>query len=320
MALWVPDFITGETYSARTFRFAFGDIPPQEGVQGSTVDPLPMLVTRVGSSNRNAQVNAGSAWVDSDFGSAPQGRYHVVNNALVQGTGTSGPLYVPDNASGLGRIDGLFLRITDTFDGGSGTDAAAFEIIQGTPTSGATLSNLTGAPATPSSAILLANIRAPAGSVGISPTDILDRRPWAQGAQASTSQDSSPGTFTIGTTGNTTLASPRRLEIQSGLVRIKLDCWVSTAASIYDLNFRLRVDGANVNPVYTFSNQAASVQQFPVGLEWITAVAAGTHLFEVVYFGSTTALTTFNNDAGFVGGVAVAYEEILLPQAWAGAT
>lgn len=75
------------------------------------------------------------------------------------------------------RIDRLVLRVYDA-DVSGATTKWAVEFVTGTPTAGATLTNLSGAAAVPNTALLLANVLVPAGFTGpfVAGTHIQDRR------------------------------------------------------------------------------------------------------------------------------------------------
>jgi len=79
------------------------------------------------------------------------------------------------------RIDQVVLEILDNTHDASGSNLARTRVIAGTPTGGATLDNRTGAAATPSSAMLLADVLVPAASSSVTNANIRDRRPFVQG-------------------------------------------------------------------------------------------------------------------------------------------
>jgi hypothetical protein len=69
----------------------------------------------------------------------------------------------------LPRVDRVVIQILDSAISGGGDSSlgAKFRVIPGTPTSGATLTNLTGAAAVPSNAYLLANVLVPAAATAL---------------------------------------------------------------------------------------------------------------------------------------------------------
>lgn len=74
------------------------------------------------------------------------------------------------------RIDIVCATMNDTFYGASGTSSAFIQVVTGTPTAGATLGNLSGAPALPGSSLLLAYLLVPAGVTSIVSGDLADER------------------------------------------------------------------------------------------------------------------------------------------------
>jgi len=80
------------------------------------------------------------------------------------------------------RIDQVVLEVLDTTHDASGSSLARTRVVAGTPTGGATLDNRTGAAATPSSAILLADVLVAAGVASITDAAIRDRRPFQAGS------------------------------------------------------------------------------------------------------------------------------------------
>jgi hypothetical protein len=74
------------------------------------------------------------------------------------------------------RIDRVILELKDTTHDASGSNLFQTRVVTGTPTGGATLDNLTGAGAVPSSALLLADVLVAATDTAISNAEIRDRR------------------------------------------------------------------------------------------------------------------------------------------------
>jgi hypothetical protein len=77
------------------------------------------------------------------------------------------------------RIDRVILELKDTQHDASGSSLFQTRVIAGTPTGGATLDNLTGAGAVPSSALLLADVLVAATDTSISNAEIRDRRAFS---------------------------------------------------------------------------------------------------------------------------------------------
>lgn len=76
------------------------------------------------------------------------------------------------------RIDTVCATIYDKFYGAS-ADSWVVQVVAGTPTAGATLSNLDGAASLPSNSLLIAYVLVPAGATSIVSADIQDERIFA---------------------------------------------------------------------------------------------------------------------------------------------
>lgn len=114
------------------------------------------------------------AWIRGDA-VALQGLYQVPpHNATINETVAASD---PTNP----RIDRVVLEVQDNVHDASGGNLARTRVITGTPSGGATLDNLTGAAAVPSSAIVLADVLVPALSSSVVDANIRDRRPFNAG-------------------------------------------------------------------------------------------------------------------------------------------
>lgn len=134
------------------------------------------LVTQNGGGAMRVNVAAGSAVVsfDTPYG----GKRQVVWTAT-----ESGPPGSPTTADNwistftaahatLPRIDRVVLTVQDASLDATGQRRAVFQVVAGTATSGATLTNLTGAAAVPANSILLANVLVRAATTAILTADI----------------------------------------------------------------------------------------------------------------------------------------------------
>lgn len=140
-------------------------------------------------------VASATAWKVSETAGAPSMAVAVAANvdmALVQGDAISQQgLYAIAPHSGVAtltvaaadatnpRIDLIVLRAYDDTHDGSTFNKATLEIIAGAASAGADHDNLTGAPAVPGSAILLATLLVRTGAVSVLNTDLRDRRDYA---------------------------------------------------------------------------------------------------------------------------------------------
>ena len=125
-----PLYLQPKSYDARADRKWFADLL-SAGVVGSG----DYAVTAV-SGNMVITIAAGVAYVLGQ-NIADQGMYR-------QYTTAASTLTVGGNASGNPRVDTVILRIMDTAADGSTFSEARLEIVPGTPTAGANLTNLSG--------------------------------------------------------------------------------------------------------------------------------------------------------------------------------
>lgn len=132
MAIQAPNYLQTKSYSAKRDRRVNGSEITQEGIvrKGDF-----KLSQRAAGANMSVDVAAGEAWVKGDS-SVEQGYYHVVNDATVNLALASANATNP-------RIDTVVLAVNDSTEVG-GADEYKLEVLTGTPTSGATLSNLKG--------------------------------------------------------------------------------------------------------------------------------------------------------------------------------
>lgn len=139
-----------------------------EGVVGSG-DFL--VAQRAAGANMSVDVAAGAAWVKGDSDANAQPTYRVrmdaTQNITLAGADASKP-----------RIDRIIARVYDSAFAGTSL-VWQLETVSGTPTTGATLTNLSGAGAVPATALLLANVLVPAAAGSIVTADLADVRRWA---------------------------------------------------------------------------------------------------------------------------------------------
>lgn len=125
------------------------------------------------SSGLQVSVTAGQAWVKGDYRTT-QGLYFCrVPTAQV--------VTLPTAHATLPRVDAIILKVYDADIPGDGTTQWTVTYAQGTATAGANLTNLTGAPTIPDTALLLAYVLTTAAFAGpyVTATHILDRRAFA---------------------------------------------------------------------------------------------------------------------------------------------
>lgn len=169
MALLTPTWLQAGTYSAKEDRSII-DATWTEGVVSAAGGAL-AASQRAAGANNSVDVAAGVAVIQGDD-STGQGKYLVRNDATTNVAFTAAPV---SNK----RIDVLCIQVNDATAGGSAGDNAVFSVVAGTAAASPT------APATPASAIPLAQVLRTAGDTSITTAMITDVRSEASFAPAS---------------------------------------------------------------------------------------------------------------------------------------
>lgn len=165
MSIYLPNYLQTKKYPAADDRRLIQSIVEREGVR--LAGDLAVGPRVAGGANMSVDVQAGAAFIDSDNGT---GYYHVRSDALENRA-------INANSSGNPRVDRVVLRVYDSAAGdNAATEGAVLEVLAGTPTAGATLTNQTGAVAVPARAIHLADVLVPNAATAITTTEIADRR------------------------------------------------------------------------------------------------------------------------------------------------
>jgi hypothetical protein len=161
MALLTTNLLDTKAYDFSILRLMNESHVHQSGI----VDKGDFAVTAKASQPpMGVTVAAGQAWVRATTGTR-NGAYHIVNDASVDINLTAADATNP-------RVDRIILRINDTSDLASATDNASLEAVVGTPTAGATLANLNGAPALPANSLNLAFVLVGAGVTSVTAANI----------------------------------------------------------------------------------------------------------------------------------------------------
>lgn len=163
------------TYGWELVRNAAGNIGSVRGgiVGYSAAVPTIDFATTYGGSGLTVSIATGEAIVPGTSTTTQSG-YYVRASTTTSLTPAAAD---PSNP----RIDLVYLQVNDAAYSG-GSNNATCSIATGTPTSGATLTNLTGAPSVPTSSLAIAYVQIPAGASTISNTNILNlTRPDAGG-------------------------------------------------------------------------------------------------------------------------------------------
>lgn len=195
----------------------------------------------------------------------------------------------------LPRIDSVYLVVQDNTHDASGQNRAQVTIVTGTATSGATLTNRTGAGAAPASSLLLADVLVAATDTAIANNEIRDRRPWARGAAYAYDRGSSSN-YTTNLTGLTSIDATNlkpRLELSGVPVEIELNIGLIEGSAASLVTFVPTLNGvASQSRERLFSITAASTYYAPT-LRWvIPAPAAGSYVIDMQWSSSTGATLT----------------------------
>jgi hypothetical protein len=246
---------------------------PQEGVH----DPGAWKVSEAtpNSLTVNVAANVGLATVQGDA-VASQGLYVVApHSAVISPTVTAAHASLP-------RIDQIVVRAYDaTHDGGS-DNKATVEVVTGTATSGATLSNRTGAAALPGGALRVADVLVSPSATTITNAKIQDRRRWANGAVWTGLRGSDVTRFSTTWVEVDTGTLQARLETADNPVLISFTAnGDGSANSNSDLLVSAWIDG-NLVDAQKFAQVSGGVTNRPCNFTLITAPGSGSHLFTAV--------------------------------------
>jgi hypothetical protein len=227
---------------------------------------------------------------------------------------------IPAAHATLPRIDQIIARCYDHAADASGLRLWRLEVLAGTATAGATLSNRNGAAALPASACRLLDVLTPAAFAGpyVAATHFLDRRPWARGACVLVTQQAGAD-YTIASTTAAEIDATnirRRLETSGNPVRMTLSGMTSNSVATGGVRLQPRVDGVVLN-----GSQGAEFNEVVNGngdplftsLEWIANPAAGSHLFS--WWWSTVVGGTASLERGTDRPIQILYQELVTQSA-----
>jgi hypothetical protein len=260
-------------------------LPRQQGVSGAG----DYAVTQRGAgANMSVDVAAGDAWINGTTNSR-QGLYHVFNN----GTVNVAPIAAANGTKP--RVDQIILVANDSSVIGT-TDIAELVVVEGTATTGAQINNTTGAnyragaktdveirastsPHGGPNFIRLADVLVPAAATKVENTNIIDRRPWANGVVAYAKDESGTKTGT-----STAVEIPNcklRLECTGAPLHVIIKA-NAAIKSPYEGQFHanLWVDGTNtLNVAQTSSYRSTGDASANLNGNGIYVPSAGTHIF-----------------------------------------
>lgn len=276
----------------------------QEGVYGTSTTVTAGGVSGVAAADFMVTQRGAGANLSVDI-NMPGGGMAFVQGDTIAGQGLYGvPVAAANINEAIGaadltnpRVDQVILEVQDNVLDASGGNLARTRVLTGTPTSGATLTNRSGAPTLPGSALLLADVLVAANATTIPNSAIRDRRKWARGAHwfnrvvYSSSQALGAGLNVFAPVDPTNFYP--RIECSGLPLEIALDVVLGSSVN-QNILFQLRVDGANqpTHQFYVQSNVAT------VGLRhvWSYSPTAGSHLLGLEATGSTATAPTIVGD------------------------
>lgn len=269
-------------------RQLFGATIAFEGVRGA--NDL-AVAQRAAGANMSVDVGTGSAAIQDDH--ATGGGYYSYTLAATAN-------YAVSAADGTNpRIDRVVIRVRDQALGDAANDIAPF-VVAGTPTSGATLVNLTGAAAVPGSSLLLANVLVPAGSSTVTTANIdttvrriVNEPAYVEVTAPVTVSGTSGAQTTVVTAQAVTLDGATSVCVEFGAGQ------VSTSATLNDVVILDLWDGASdLGQIAIVYNVAAAPTHQPVYPKVRLATpSAGSHTYAVKAY-RTTANGTVQAGSG----------------------
>lgn len=278
-------------YPASYDRFGMQNMPVQPGV----VNAGDFKVTPAGGA---LQVNVASGASFVQAAGTRMGYYQLWS-------GSADTLTVAAAHATLPRIDQIILRVKDAADLGDVTNTPSVEVLQGTATSGATLSNRTGAAALPNNCLRLADILVPAAyaTTFVTNTHIRDKRPWAYGAFYRTVRNSNASATNDYTTTSTTSVSidatnlAARIECTGVPVRMVLTGRITNTALGANVRFSPTIDGTmpdsdSTDWWYGWNTPVAGYQTY-INLTALVAPSSGSHTFSWVWSTSSGTASLF---------------------------
>lgn len=212
----------GVSMPAVDLRQYVGGLVAAEGLR--TIADL-QVAQRAAGANMSVDVSAGTALFQDDH--ATGGGFYGYTLA------TTTNFAVTSAHASLPRIDRVVVKLLDQFLGDA-SNAISVTVIAGTPTAGATLSNLTGAAAVPSSSLLLANILVPAASSSVTTANIANVSPVLKTVSGATVYHSASAQTVSSSTSLTSVLSqsiPAGVIGANGMVRVTIPADIAVAAA-----------------------------------------------------------------------------------------
>ena len=285
-------------YSAISVRRILFAGPIQEGV----IDSQSYEVSqRAAGANLSVDIaaNSGNGAVVQGDSVTAQGLYFVPpHSAVINETVSAADATNP-------RIDRVVLEVLDDTHAGGGSNLARVRVITGTPTGGATLDNLSGIAALPSSAHQLANVLVPALDTTISNSQIRDRRKWARGAQKIVQKTATGGVTTTsalsGTASVDSTTLSRRLELSGVPIRVSLQMTAYNSSATGGTETAFSVDDTIPDSATVgFTRAYLLPVDARAGVGWVyeTTPSAGSHVIRPVWGRIVTGTSTMQAGSG----------------------
>lgn len=276
----------------------------QEGVMDThsfevTQDTGSNLNVKIAASTADAQGSGVAALVQGDAATF-QGLYPIPPHSAV-----ITEVIATANGS-LPRVDMVVLEVLDNVHDSSGSNLARTRVITGTPTTGATLNNRTGAAALPNSCLLLADVLVGAGATAVTNAAIRDRRKWARGAYCRIIRNGGSYTITsasLALIDGTNLAP--RIECSGVPLQINLYAEVNISAgsfvSVIPQIDSVGMDGMTSAGSVPFGASreffvSTTSDQLPA-LQWVTVPTAGSHIIAPAWACQSSTATAYATSA-----------------------
>jgi hypothetical protein len=276
-----------------------GGLITAEGV--SAVNDL-KATQRAAGANMSVDVAAGHAYIKDDH--ANGGGYYSADWTVLEN------IAIAAAHASLPRIDRIVLRVYDAYLGDA-QNKIQLEVVQGTPTSGATLVNLNGAGVVPGSALLVANVLVGAAAVSVvnanidTGTTVRLQTSVIAAASALTelayTEFTAPVTVTNTTEGaaDTLVTAPAITLDGTTTILIEFGCWKVTAAAAGQVFLVLYQDGSSIGRMIRVQFPATTTDM-GIFCQRRMIPAAGSRTYSIRAY-RATANFTFEGAAGGVG-------------------
>jgi hypothetical protein len=248
------------------------------------------VAQRSAGANMSVDVNVGTANIEITTGT---------NNGIGQAISDSiANLVIGANASGLPRIDQVFLQYNDAgIPAGVGGNVPTLRVVAGTPTSGATLANRLGAATQPADTLRLADVLVANGAATILQAAIQDRRTMMYGQRIFVPSSGARSDFTRSTTSTLLPEMTATADFASGRpVDIHLEgCFNQQPVSGGEITFELRRNGSIIytrTMAYAGGTSLTATNFEPWSFKFTDlAPSAGRNTYEIWWRVSNTSST-----------------------------